>query len=133
VNKTHATLGYLGLIPFLALAGFDIAGWQPAHFILLSYATLIASFLAGSLWMGSVTYTKHNSVAIASNIIMLAAWLALILNHNVISPLLAAALLAGVYVLERKQFREEYEAAYFRLRGALTGIAGGSMVLSAVF
>lgn len=81
-RKTAKTLGWLGVIPFLALATVSVLGGpQWAGQALIAYAALILSFIAGTLWSDLIhaKRTPHKTSAhlLASNVLVLMAWPAL--------------------------------------------------------
>lgn len=76
------SLTYLGVTPpfFIALwlswADQPFLGVMGAHWF-VSYALIILSFMAGTLWGQMVTASRHiKAIALATNCIVLAAWFA---------------------------------------------------------
>lgn len=95
--KTARMLGYLGIIPFLALAG--LAALQGPHWLeiaLIAYGALILAFMAGTLWASVIVGQRRSHRAkldlIASNALVLMAW------PSVLMPTAWASLwLAGLF------------------------------------
>ena len=78
-RKAARILGYLGILPFLALAGLAAAdGPYWLEVTLIAYGALILAFMAGTLWAGLIFGQRSSHRAklelIASNILVLAAW-----------------------------------------------------------
>lgn len=78
-RKTAKTLGWLGIIPFMALAIIStLGGPQWAQQALVAYSALILSFMAGTLWSQWIHATRVSSRAsqhlLASNLLVLLAW-----------------------------------------------------------
>jgi len=78
-RKTAQTLGALGVLPFLVLAG--LAAWDGPRWLeqaLIVYAALILSFMAGILWAerihGVRSSPRNKEALIASNGLVLTAW-----------------------------------------------------------
>jgi hypothetical protein len=133
MKQIHLILGYSGLIPFIGLSALTIYGWQPAQFLLLSYAALILSFLGGVVWMATIQAEKHWLIAVASNLAMLLAWLAVIFRNNPFSLPGVAALMLGLLWLESEYLQEQYTKAFFILRKHLTFIAALSILCADFF
>lgn len=120
-------LGYAGLIPFfvgpawLAFAPASAPAWLDA--LWLSYAALIAAFMAGTFWgmaMFAAEGPEGQLGMVMSTVLMLLAWLATALPMKL--ELLA---LAGVFLLLAlaEVWRERVLdplSGYFQLRITLT-------------
>ncbi len=81
-RKTAKTLGWLGVIPFMALViTHALGGPQWAQQALVAYSALILSFMAGTLWSQWIhatrTSTRSSHHLVASNLLVLLAWPAL--------------------------------------------------------
>lgn len=81
-RKTAKTLGWLGVIPFAALAAScALGGPRWAQQALIAYAALILAFMAGTLWSELIHSTRASTKAsahlLASNLLVLIAWPAL--------------------------------------------------------
>jgi hypothetical protein len=78
---TTRILTWAGLIPFTALAlavHLPAPGWVES--LLVAYGALILSFMAGTLWTRHLLgENAHPRMLIASNVLVLAAWPAVLL------------------------------------------------------
>lgn len=129
----HQVLGLLGLIPFIGLAILNILNWFSAPFLLVSYAALIISFLAGVVWMQAMQAQKSYWLAIGSNLFMLASWgLLLLAAYGVQQGIFyaLACLLLLVYLLEYFTLKTHYPNDFFSLRTWLTLIASISLIIT---
>jgi hypothetical protein len=123
VNTTR-TLTWSGVIPFAALALVSMVetpAW--AELLLVGYAMLILAFLAGTLWarhlLGERTRPR---LLIASNILVLLAWPALLMPIAWASLWLAA--LFAVHLLLDEPWRGyRMPGWYRRLRLAVSSVA----------
>ncbi len=123
VNTTR-TLTWSGVIPFAALAlvsMVDTPHWL--ELMLVGYATLILSFLAGTLWarhlLGERTRPR---LLVASNLLVLLAWPALVMPIAWASLWLAA--LFGIHLLLDEPWRGyRMPGWYRRLRLAVSLVA----------
>ena len=123
VNTTR-TLTWGGVIPFAALALLGVIE-TPAwvELLLVGYATLILSFLAGTLWarhlLGERTRPR---LLIASNALVLLAWPALLMPVAWASLWLAA--LFGFHLLLDEPWRAYGMPGWYRrLRLAVSSVA----------
>jgi hypothetical protein len=130
MHKVHFILGYLGLIPFIGLAGLSWWGWALADMILLSYAALIMSFLAGNVWAYSIEYKLHWSVALFSNGVMLLSWLALWLHAMPGILYWLAILMMVLIIVEYWQLGDVYESSFLKLRTILSLTAAVSLIVA---
>lgn len=123
--KTWKSLGYLGLIPFIAcllmVESFPhnmlFNSQQVFHF----YSAIILCFLAGSLWKKDTRNEQSNSL-IVSNILCLYAFSCLFLPLDfalVFLPLGYMALLVAEYIFCEKK-RAPFITPYFSMRLILT-------------
>lgn len=131
MQKIHAILGYLGLIPFIGLAGLHLYGWPMAEMILLSYSVMILSFLGGVVWMASLNFHAHWSQAVVSNLAMLLGWAALLLHSFPGVLYLVSALFALLVIYEFFTFKDQYPSEFMALRMRLTIVACVSMLVVA--
>lgn len=142
VNKTIPTLGYLGLVPFIAAVFlsfghgtvFGLTGWD----YFLTYSAIILSFMSGTLW-GKVVSARDEGgtqwALIFSNAFALMAWFALLWE----APLGALVILLFGYIflwiVERNPAVGESgycPVTYDRMRHKLTVIVSvlhGAMLL----
>ena len=128
MQKIHSILGYAGLIPFIGLAILTWQGWPNAYFYLLTYAALILSFLGGVVWLATIQSNHHWLIAVASNVAMLLAWLAVIFHESGWALSLIAATMLAHFIIEKHYLRLAYDEAFFRLRKHLTYIAVLSII-----
>ena len=94
--KTWQTLGYMGLIPFIACLYLSSYEWMweiAAKQAFIAYSAVILSFMAGTLWQINERL-KQNKQQIISNIFCLLAFLSLLVSEYV-----ALSILATSYVL----------------------------------
>lgn len=95
--KTARTLGYLGIVPFVALAGLAaLQGPDWLEVALIAYGALILAFMSGTLWAGLIFGQRpsHRTQLglVASNVLVLMAW------PSVLMPTAWACLwLAGLF------------------------------------
>jgi len=87
-EKIISTLGYAGLIPFIAACALLYSGAETlANQIFLSYSAIILSFLGGTHWGRLIASDVSLKVSVgllallASNVFALLAWSALLLNQ----------------------------------------------------
>jgi len=124
-------LGIAGLLPFALLA---LAGWMTLPdwiaTLLIGYALAILSFLAGSLWMGTLQAdTPGSEPLVASNALVLAGVPALLLPLHWAAALLA--LLFAVHLFcEQRWVRRDLAGWYRRLRFLLSSVAIALMVVA---
>ncbi len=119
-QNTAAWLTYAGIIPFVLLAKlsiFDMTLFDIAPYpLLLVYAAVIASFIAGIHWGVYLFKSALLNLFIHSNLIALVAWLAAsgILPFNV---WLLAGCFVYLLVIDSKLHQSEViETWFFRLR-----------------
>ncbi|MCA1768336.1 MAG: DUF3429 domain-containing protein [Idiomarina sp.] len=125
------TLGFLGLIPFLAASltalmhTGTIWGILPLDF-LITYGAIILSFLGGVLWgraLHRAESEKTIGLLILSNVFALLAWLTLLLQAPAWSLGLQMTGFALVLFFERKLARNSAMTSYmgyYRIRILLT-------------
>lgn len=132
-QKIARTLGWAGIIPFVALPVVAVTGAPgPIRQMLVGYAVAILAFLCGSLWAGALKRTAEAPAPlIASNILVLAALPALLMPLNA-----AAGWLALMFALqlaaEWRWVLTGHPGWYRRMRLILSAVAIGLMVLAAV-
>ncbi|MFP4208256.1 MAG: DUF3429 domain-containing protein [Wenzhouxiangella sp.] len=103
--NTARTLTWSGVIPFAALALVSMVATPPwVELLLVGYGALILSFLAGTLWtrhlLGERTRPR---LLVASNVLVLLAWPALLMPTSWASLWLAA--LFAVHLLLDEPWR----------------------------
>jgi hypothetical protein len=140
-QSTAQLLGYLGLIPFIGLAGVAASGLRlpgvDAASALLVYAALILSFLGGISWGVAVTgaessQSRRRQLFGVSVLPSLVAWPAVLLPFAVgIWIVLVGFVL--IYLHDRRLARQGVYPQWFaRLRGVLTGVAVAALTVAAV-
>ena len=133
MQKIYILLGYAGLIPFVGLAALILYGVNTADYLLLSYSALILSFLGGVVWMAALQSSKHWTLVLFSNLLMLTAWLTLIFPDSSWSMPVLACLYLLLLWTENQYLRNYYFPEFFNLRRNLTLIAAFSLFTSATF
>ncbi|HEY7907077.1 MAG TPA: DUF3429 domain-containing protein [Wenzhouxiangella sp.] len=133
-RKTAKTLGWLGVIPFIALtASSALGGPQWAEQALIAYGALILSFMAGTLWSDLIhaTRTPRNANAhlLASNGLVLMAWPALWFPMAWASWWLAALFTAHL-VLDAPWLPNNGPAWYRHMRLGISTVVITLLVLS---
>ncbi|OBT26593.1 DUF3429 domain-containing protein [Vibrio lentus] len=131
-RNTMAKLGYMGLIPFLfglllSLTGSQFLGLS-GETLFITYSVVILSFLTGILWGSGIENFESqssNKALILSNMIVLAAWLAVLLGEQkeFLTTLILILGYIAVWRAERSM-REENQSegpdGYFDMRTRLT-------------
>lgn len=129
-QRVTNTLGYAGLIPFIAPAALIVAESEHAAFLISftgAYAFGIICFLTGS-WWGMALAPGSRSALLLSNLYFLIAFL-IFLFANPVWPIAAAVLLTGVYLAEQhSSLFSEFPETYRKMRTVLTLIASVSML-----
>ncbi len=131
-RNTMAKLGYMGLVPFLfglllSLTNSQLIGLS-GETLFITYSAVILSFLSGILWGNGIENFESqssNKALILSNVIVLAAWLAVLLGEQqeFLTTLLLIIGYIAVWRAERSM-REENQSqgpdGYFDMRTRLT-------------
>ncbi|MFQ3197487.1 MAG: hypothetical protein ACI8R9_002631 [Paraglaciecola sp.] len=94
--KTWQTLGYLGLIPFVACLypGTETLVWGiDKEQAFIAYSAIILSFIAGTIWKAQ-QQPHHTRQEIVSNVFSLIAFVSLLVGGDI-----AIAILAVSYLL----------------------------------
>ncbi|MEZ8295894.1 DUF3429 domain-containing protein [Vibrio splendidus] len=131
-RNTMAKLGYMGLIPFLFGLLLSLTDSQffslSGETLFITYSVVILSFLSGILWGNAIENFESqssNKALILSNVIVLAAWLAMILGEQQ-EFLTTLVLILGYIAVWRaeRSMREENQSegpdGYFDMRTRLT-------------
>ncbi|MEZ8438201.1 DUF3429 domain-containing protein [Vibrio splendidus] len=131
-RNTMAKLGYMGLIPFLFGLLLSLTDSQffslSGETLFITYSVVILSFLSGILWGNAIENFESqssNKALILSNVIVLAAWLAMILGEQqeFLTTLILMLGYIAVWRAERSM-REENQSegpdGYFDMRTRLT-------------
>lgn len=125
--KTSQTLGYMGLIPFIASLYVSINNMGlplDAKQVFIAYSAIILSFVAGTLWQTSEE-SKHDRRKIVSNIFCLFAFLSLLVNqHLALMLLVVNYTLLFLYESKLAKLNQENDrnTAYMTMRFRLTSI-----------
>ncbi|MEZ9392646.1 DUF3429 domain-containing protein [Vibrio sp. J383] len=131
-RNTMAKLGYMGLIPFLfglllSLTDSQFLGLS-GETLFITYSVVILSFLSGILWGNGIENFESqssNKALILSNVVVLAAWVAVLLGEQkeFITTLVLIIGYIAVWRAERSM-REENQSegpdGYFDMRTRLT-------------
>ncbi len=122
-RRTAVTLGYAGLIPFVAAAGLS---WYPplsavASASLLAYAAVILAFLGAVHWGAAMHAGRGRSSAcyVWSVLPALTAWPLLLAPPRYGLPLMALAVFAW-WLVERRLIARLLPAWYLHLRDPLS-------------
>ncbi|MCK8076700.1 DUF3429 domain-containing protein [Vibrio sp. 1CM2L] len=131
-RNTMAKLGYMGLIPFLFGLLLSLTDSQvfslSGETLFITYSVAILSFLSGILWGNGIENFESQSskkALILSNVIVLAAWLAVLLGEQqeFLTTLILIIGYIAVWRAERSM-REENQSegpdGYFDMRTRLT-------------
>ncbi|MEZ8240702.1 DUF3429 domain-containing protein [Vibrio splendidus] len=131
-RNTMAELGYMGLIPFLFGLLLSLTDSQffslSGETFFITYSVVILSFLSGILWDNGIENFESqssNKALILSNVIVLAAWLAVLLGEQqeFLTTLILILGYIAVWRAERSM-REENQSegpdGYFDMRTRLT-------------
>ncbi|WP_086970500.1 DUF3429 domain-containing protein [Vibrio coralliirubri] len=131
-RNTMAKLGYMGLIPFLFGLLLSLTDSQvfslSGESLFITYSVVILSFLSGILWGNGIDNFESqssNKALILSNVIVLAAWLAVLLGEQqeFLTTLILIIGYIAVWRAERSM-REENQSegpdGYFDMRTRLT-------------
>ncbi|MEZ9439150.1 DUF3429 domain-containing protein [Vibrio atlanticus] len=131
-RNTMAKLGYMGLIPFLFGLLLSLTDSQffslSGETLFITYSVVILSFLSGILWGNGIENFESqssNKALILSNVIVLAAWLAVLLGEQQ-EFLTSLILILGYIAVWRaeRSMREENQSegpdGYFDMRTRLT-------------
>lgn len=88
-RNTMAKLGFMGLIPFLFGLLLSLTDSQfldlSGETLFITYSVVILSFLSGILWGNGIENFESqssNKALILSNVIVLAAWVAVLLGEQ---------------------------------------------------
>ncbi|MBE8575499.1 DUF3429 domain-containing protein [Vibrio sp. OPT18] len=131
-RNTMAKLGYMGLIPFLFGLLLSLTDSQffslSGETLFITYSVVILSFLSGILWGNGIENFESqssNKALILSNVIVLAAWLAVLLGEQ--QEFLTTLILILGYIAAwraERSMREENQSegpdGYFDMRTRLT-------------
>ncbi|OIQ25870.1 DUF3429 domain-containing protein [uncultured Vibrio sp.] len=131
-RNTMAKLGYMGLLPFLFGLLLSLTDSQlfmlNGETLFITYSVAILSFLSGILWSNGIENFESqssNKALILSNVIVLAAWLAVLLGEQqeFLTTLILIIGYIAVWRAERSM-REENQSegpnGYFDMRTRLT-------------
>ncbi|QFI37647.1 DUF3429 domain-containing protein [Moritella marina ATCC 15381] len=125
--RTSQTLGYMGLIPFIAILYVSINNMGlplDAKQVFIAYSAIILSFVAGTLWQTSEE-RKHDRRKIVSNIFCLFAFLSLLVNqHLALMILVVNYILLFLYESKLAKLNQGHDRniAYMTMRLRLTSI-----------
>ncbi len=129
--QTARALGWGGLIPFAVMPIAVFIGHPDwLHTLLAAYGALILSFLAGTLWTRHLLITTPKIwMLVASNVLVLAAWPALLLPLH-IAAFVLATLFAAHLLLDEPWQAHGLPGWYRRLRLWLSLSTIGLLILT---
>ncbi|KAB2823234.1 DUF3429 domain-containing protein [Aliivibrio finisterrensis] len=132
IRNTMEKLGYMGLVPFLFGLLLSLTDSQiftlSGEELFITYSVLILSFLSGILWSNGIDNFESQSsykALVLSNVIVLAAWLAVLLGEQkeFLTILILIIGYIAVWRAERSMKEEnqrEGPEGYFDMRTRLT-------------
>jgi len=126
-------LGWGGILPFLMLPLVSIIA-LPAQLtpLLIAYCLLILSFLCGTLWMEAILGHRATTWRVlASNLILLGAWPAILLPLPGAASLLALGFAVHLW-LDAPWQQTIHAPWYRRLRLRLSSLATALLVITAL-
>ena len=131
MSRTYSMLGYAGLTPFIFSTGLMLMGMTffslDPFMLFTTYSAIILSFLAGTLWgreSCKVHYLTEEKLLVISNVLSVAAWVAIVVNHLYVSLLILSVGYVVVYLKDRQQWQEKILSdEYIQLRTQLTAVA----------
>ncbi len=126
--KTWQTLGYAGLLPFVASLYLSLETSTvalPARQAFIAYSAIILSFIAGTLWRRP-SQSAEQKQDVVSNIFSLLAFVCLLLNHDIALIILALGF-ALIFVYEmagsdKTPDPNNYRVMRFRLTAAVVAL-----------
>lgn len=128
-----AVLGWGGILPFLTLPLMAIRETsRQLETLFITYGLLILAFLCGTLWLRQFIQTDASIWRlIASNLILLAAWPAVLLPLPAATGLLAAGFLVHL-VIDAPSQQTTLPAWYGRLRWQLSSVVATLLAMTAL-
>ncbi|HHT0594509.1 TPA: DUF3429 domain-containing protein [Legionella anisa] len=137
-NSLVTSLTYLGAIPFLVAALCSLLGVNELPYLgatqplLYSYATLIASFMAGTHWGYVVrSNSTYNLILFTSVTIVLILWVSWSSTSKSTYPAFLVAIYLLLWVLDYLLLKDNYEERfYFKLRTGITTLVILSLLVS---
>lgn len=124
-------LGWGGILPFLLLPVAAAVQVDPAlETLLIAYGLLILAFLCGTLWMEQLLGPERSTAKVlASNLILLAAWPAIVLPLAWASALMSAGF--AVHLLLDAPWRASALIGWYRrLRLRLSLVVISTLVVT---
>jgi hypothetical protein len=136
-NSLVKSLTYLGAIPFLVAALCSILGLNeipylgPTQPLLYSYATIIASFMAGTHWGYVIrSNSTYNSILFASVTTVLILWILWSSARTLAYPLFLVAIYLLLWGLDYLLLKRKYEdGSYFKMRTRVTVLVIVSLLI----
>jgi chromate transport protein ChrA len=126
--KTWQTLGYAGLLPFVACLYLSLETSTvalPARQAFIAYSAIILSFIAGTLWRRS-SRSGEQKQNIISNIFSLLAFVCLLVAYDIALIILALGFaLIFIYELasgDKTQDTNDYRVMRFRLTAIVVAL-----------
>lgn len=135
--RNASVLTYLGILPFVICTAALMVGFEQikATQILISYAAVIVSFIAGIHWSQAMKQIESSCgwLLISSNIIALLAWGSLLVPHAVSSLALLIFLLLALLTIDHKLYTAgEIDAWFITLRRRVTTVVVVTLTLALV-
>jgi hypothetical protein len=126
----------LGLIPFWSMALATMLwghiGAIDLRLILLAYGAVIASFIAGIHWGLYLQQDAPVNLFIHSNIIAVAAWIAVVINHSS-SYLVLVGCFGYLLWIDYRLYRAALLTPWFiKKRAQITALAVGALLVALI-
>ena len=137
-SQTSRTLGYVGLIPFVAMSAFLLVFPESLYketvtFSLLAYGVTIISFLGAIHWGIAMQQDTPNRFLLMWGVIpSLLGWISLLLS-SMSGLLLLTATIWLCFVVDYKIYPKFGLAHWLSMRFVLTAVASISIALSVIF
>lgn len=136
-NSLVKSLTYLGAIPFLVAALCSFLGLNELPYLghtqplLYSYATIIASFMAGTHWGYVIrSNSTYNLILFASVITVLILWILWSSIRTLAYPLFLVPIYSLLWGLDYLLLKHKYEdGSYFKMRTRVTALVIVSLLI----
>ena len=140
ISKVARTLGYAGLIPFIALTiALFIVDADSAIFVKFafqSYAAVILTFIGGVHWgliIKEETFPAYKLILIASILPSLLGWTSLLLPQQFALTLLLASFLGLIFYEYKVLWASLFPVWYRQLRVILTTVVCLLITIQLIF
>ncbi|WP_392538616.1 DUF3429 domain-containing protein [Legionella sp. 227] len=136
-NSLVIYLTYLGALPFLIAAFCSLLGITELPYLgvtqpwLNSYATLIAGFMAGTIWGYVVrSNSSHSLILLASVLIVLILWVLWGSSKALTYPAFLVPIYLLLWCLDYWLLKHQYEdRSYFKMRTGVTVLVIASLLI----